>query len=134
MAVGHAENVIGLLDQIGREHAAALLGNIDAQLLEGAHGMGAGRLALHGAHAGGNSLEIRPALRGVAKKALGHRTAADIARANEKNGPHSWNRVNVAVCHENRQPRKSAACAGAHPVSCLALPNPTFSTGGGMTA
>ena len=89
MAVGHAKNVIGPLDQIGGEHAAALLGNIDVQLLEGAHGVGAGRLALHGAHPGGNSLAIRPALRGVAKKALGHRTAADITRANEKNGLHS---------------------------------------------
>jgi hypothetical protein len=59
--------------------------------------MGAGRLAFHGADAGRNSLAIRPSLGGVAKKPLGHGTATDIARADEKNGLHSYDKSSATL-------------------------------------
>jgi hypothetical protein len=73
------------------------LGNVNAQLLEGAHGMGAGGLALQSAHPCGNGLAIRPARGGVAKKALGHRTATDITGANKKNGLHSCDKSSATL-------------------------------------
>ncbi len=52
MAVGHAKDIVSLLHEIGSEHAAALPGNIDAQLLYGLDGIRAGRLAFHGPEPG----------------------------------------------------------------------------------
>ncbi len=52
MAMGHAEDVIGFLHDIGGELAAALPGNVDAQFLDCLDGVGAGWLAFDGADAG----------------------------------------------------------------------------------
>jgi hypothetical protein len=83
VAVGHAENIIGFLHQFAAQHAAAHVGNINAQIAQGAHGMGAGRQPLHGADAGGVGLEILAAPDGVLKESFGHRAAANIAGANK---------------------------------------------------
>jgi hypothetical protein len=40
--MGHAENIIGLIHQFGSEHAAAQMGNIDAQFLEARTAWGLG--------------------------------------------------------------------------------------------
>ena len=81
MAVRHSEDVIGLGNQLGREHAAALGGNLNAQLFERVNGMQAGRLAIHRADASGQDLIA--AARRVAEEPLGHRAAANVAGANE---------------------------------------------------
>ena len=96
MAVGHPENIIGLLHEFGGQHATALTGNIDAQLFHGANGMRAGRLSVDGAHAGRKDAQIASALDGVAKQAFSHGAAADISGANEKDGLHS--RVMLSNC------------------------------------
>ena len=47
VAVRHAEDVIGLVHQVGGEQAAALMGNINANLLHRLHGIRTGRLAVY---------------------------------------------------------------------------------------
>ena len=83
VAVGHAEDIIGPIHQFGGEHAAAQRGDIHAQFLEGAHGVGTGRLALQGADPGGEHAAIRPPTRGVAEQPFGHRAAANVPGANK---------------------------------------------------
>ena len=83
MAVGHAENIIRLLHQFPCQHAAARVGNVYAQFAQGPHRMDAGRLALQGADAGRNGLEILAAPGGMLKETFGHRAAADISGANK---------------------------------------------------
>jgi hypothetical protein len=86
MTVGHAKNIVRLADQVGREHAAALTGNIDSQLAHGPDGMRRGRLAIQGAQSGGQHTELAPTAHGLAEQPLGHGAAANIAGANEQNG------------------------------------------------
>jgi hypothetical protein len=50
--MGHAENEIGIFDQLWRQHAATLAGDVHPKLLDGADGMGARRLAFHRAEPG----------------------------------------------------------------------------------
>ena len=89
VAMGHSKYVIGLLNQVGCEHPAPLLGNIDAQLVQGADGVQAGRLTFQGAaDTGTHNVEIIASPCGVAKKTLGHGAAANISRANKQNGSH----------------------------------------------
>ena len=89
VAVSHPKNVIGLLDQLSREHPAALLGNIDAQFPQGLHGMLARRLALDGPYPCRKHPEIVAALDRVTEQPLCHGTPANVSRANEQNRLHS---------------------------------------------
>src|ERR1700733_9712880 len=104
MAMGHAEDIIGLIDQFGSEHAAAQMGDVDAQFFEGAHGMGTGWLALQRADSRRDDTAIRPSTRGVAEKPFGHRAATNIPSANKQNGFHSCDKA-IKPCS---QPRKTS--------------------------
>ena len=88
VTVGHAENVIGMMHEVRGQHPAALIGNINAQFANGFDGVGAGRLAIHRAESGGHHAKISVALNRVPKDSLGHRTPANVPRANKKDGLH----------------------------------------------
>ena len=88
VTVRHAENVIRLMHQIRRQHAAALAGNINSQFLHGFDRIRTGGLAFHRAKSGGHRTVISVALDGMAKNSFGHGTAANVPRANEKNRLH----------------------------------------------
>src|SRR5690242_13594600 len=98
MAVGHAEDVIGLIDQFGREHAAALAADVDAEFAQGADGVDAGSLAFAGAYAGGKYPVIVTATGGMTKQPLSHGAATNIARANEQDGLHSYDKLPRWAC------------------------------------
>ena len=89
VAVGHAEDVIGLLHQLRREHAAALAGDVDARVPSPPAPRArwaAGRPSRPGRPtARGNRRGPATAWR---KMPFGHRAAADIAGANEQDGLH----------------------------------------------
>src|SRR5437588_3833734 len=99
--MGHAENKISLLHQLRCEHAAALAGDIDAQLLYRLDGVRAGRLALRGPESGRENTKISAALNGAAENSFGHGTAADIAGANKKDRLHHCvNHLNLGWSRE----------------------------------
>ena len=88
VAVRHAEDIIRLLHHLRRQHPAALIGNVDAQFLHRLDGIGAGRLAVHRAESGRQNAVMAAALDGLPEYSFGHRTATNVACANEKNGLH----------------------------------------------
>ena len=91
MAVSHAKNVIRLLNQIGRQHMTALLGDVDAKFLERANRMFAGRKPIDRSDSRRHDPEIISSFNGMPKEPLSHGTATDIAGADEKNCLHSAN-------------------------------------------
>jgi hypothetical protein len=96
--VGHSEDIISLLHQVGRQHVAALLRNIDPQLFESPHGVLAGWKTVDGPHACRNYPEITSSFYRMPKQALGHGTATDIACADEKDClHHPISRLNLVV-------------------------------------
>ena len=102
VAVGHAEDIVSLVDEIGGEHPAALFGDVDAKFLEGADREFAGREAIDSADAGGEDAELGVPFRCMPEEALRHGAAANISRANEQDGLHflknfEHGRVSVAV-------------------------------------
>jgi hypothetical protein len=89
MAVGHAENIIGLLHQFSRQHPAALFGNINSEVSQRAYRMGAGRLAIDCANTRRNHTVIVSSFDGMTEKAFSHGAAADVSGADKKDGLHS---------------------------------------------
>jgi hypothetical protein len=84
MRARHHKNERRLAGEPLRERLAALLGNIEPELFQSAHGMRAGGLAGNRADAGGGDPDFVVALRQFPEKALRHRTAADVPGANKK--------------------------------------------------
>ena len=89
VAMRHAENVIGFIDHLGREHAAPLLRYVDAQFPQRRHGIGAGRLAIDRPHACREGVKVAAPFHRMPEQALRHRAATNVSRANEQNGLHS---------------------------------------------
>jgi hypothetical protein len=85
------------------------VGNIDAQFLEGADGMGAGRLAFQSADARRHDTAIRPSTRGVTEQPFGHRAATNIPCAYEQNGLHSGDNASKP-CGGRRQTSTAKIC------------------------
>ena len=88
MAVGHRENIVRLENQLRRQHAAALAGNINPQFLDRLHRVGAGGLTFHRAQTGRQNAIISASLNNLAENAFGHGTATDIACANKEDSLH----------------------------------------------
>ena len=88
VAVGHAEDEIGLPDEVGGEGAAALIRDVHAHFEHGHDGMRRGRLAIHGPDAGRVHLEIPAPARGMTEYTFRHGAAADISGANKKDRFH----------------------------------------------
>jgi hypothetical protein len=84
MTVGHAEDEIGLLHEGRGEHAAALMGDIDAEFTHGLHGVMAGRLAIDRPQTGRKDAVVATRADRMAKDALRHGAAANVTRANEQ--------------------------------------------------
>ena len=91
MVPRHGKNVIGLLQQVGADRLAADVRDIDTLFSQHLDSVGAGRLAMARTEAGRGNFD--PVAGHVTQKALGHRAAADISRADEKD-----------VLHEPRRP------------------------------
>ena len=89
MAVGHAEDIIRLPHQVRGQHPAAQSRDIDPQLLGGLHRVGARRRALDRAQARRHHAVLSASLGGLAENAFGHRAAAHVSGANEKDRLHS---------------------------------------------
>src|SRR5207247_1727791 len=88
MAVRHSEDVIGLGHQFSGQMPAAMVGDVDAELVQRAHRVVAGGLSIHGAHAGGHDAKWSPSAHGIPEQTLGHGAATHITSANEQNGLH----------------------------------------------
>jgi len=88
VAVGHADDVIRRLNQVGRQHAAADVRNVYAQFLDRLNRERAGRLTVGRAQPGRHGLEVILAGHRPPKKAFSHRAAADVSGADKKNGLH----------------------------------------------
>ena len=84
MALRHREDVRGPRHEFIGERLAALLGDVDGPRLQRRDGVGAGRLPPTRGDAGGSDLEILAPLGRFPQKALGHRRAADISRADKE--------------------------------------------------
>lgn len=89
MTVGHAEDVISPVDQFLGEHLAALPRDIDAKFPGSLNRMTAGRLAFHGAESGRDHAVITTTRRYVAEDSFSHRTATNVAGANEQDRLHA---------------------------------------------
>jgi hypothetical protein len=86
--MSHPKDVIGLLDELAREHSAALAGNIDLQFAQSAHRVSAGRLAVNCADPGRKDAEVAFASNSMTEQALGHGAATNVTSADEQNGLH----------------------------------------------
>lgn len=81
----HADNQIRLLDKLIREHGTPLVGDVDSELAEGFNGVGTGTLTIHGRHPGRAHLNPGVLAQQMPGETFGHRTAADVSGADEKN-------------------------------------------------
>jgi hypothetical protein len=88
VAVGHPKDEIGLLHQIGGKHAAALVGDVDAELSNGLDSVGTGWLAISGAEPRGDNAVTASVPNSSPEDALSHGAAANVTCANEENGLH----------------------------------------------
>ena len=89
VTVSHAENVIGFVHDFGCKHAAALSGNVDAELAQRCDRVFAGRETFDSADARGHDLKIAPSAQRMPEQALGHRAPTNIAGANEQDFLHA---------------------------------------------
>jgi hypothetical protein len=116
VAVGHAKDVIGMLDEFGGELAAALPGDVNAQFRDRLHGEGAGRLAGAGADARGDDLNVPPSAREMPEDAFSHGAAANISGADKKDGFHdSVNKLKFGRAAEIVNREITARGAAARP-------------------
>src|SRR5262249_24877608 len=108
MPVRHAENVIGLVDQFGRQHPAALLGDVDTQFVQRLPCIRAWRLAVDGADARRENGKITACPDRMTEKPVRHRTATNVSRADKKNGFHSGDNLFNLGCAGEMSTAKSA--------------------------
>ena len=97
MRARHREDQIGVLDELIGQGLAAEAGEVDPVLGQRFDGMGARRLAGRGMDPRGGHPHVPAFLDQMAKETLGHRAAADVARADEEDvfhdaqGGRRWN-------------------------------------------
>ena len=110
----HAENVVRLRDQLGRELAAALPRDVNAQFLHRLHRKRARRLALARPDARGHDLDVPPPLGDMAENAFRHGAAANISGADKQDGFHGIfiHSLKLRRVAQTRQPRNQGVRDG----------------------